>query len=322
MPTRYYVLLVLISCAAYAAASVLTAVPVAAAWPAIRRRTRDAGASARARALAAMRLLPSIIGLAFAATMAIIFIRYEPPDTTETPGLLLAAAASVTLGLGVAAAGRLLRAVSAGIECSRLLRACGRSVVRDDGTRVWVVETDYPVAAVTGIFRTKLLLSTRLFDECPPRELEAVVRHEVAHVRRRDNLVRAAMLYLPDPFACFRAGSELQQAWAQAAEESADDSAAGQHLESRAELASALVRVARMADRPAPRWMPALGFYEGTNLEHRVRRLLEAGRLSTGIPPRALAVLLALTTCWALALTEAVARELHAWMEVAVRHVP
>jgi Zn-dependent protease with chaperone function len=319
---RYYVLFVLISCAAHAAAGALTALPVAAAWPVIRRRTRDAGAGARARTLATMRLLPSLIGLAGAATIATVFVRYEPSDTTETPGLLLVAGASVTLGFGVAAAVRLARALSAGIACSRLLRACGRPRVRDDGTRVWVVDTDYPVAAVTGILRPRLLLSTRIIDECTPGELEAVVRHEVAHVRRRDNLVRAAMLYLPDPFAYSRAGREMQQAWANAAEESADDLAAGPQVAPRAELASALIRVARMDDRPAPRWVPALGFYEGANLAHRVSRLLEAGRLSTGRSPRAIAALVAVAACWALALTDPVARTLHAWMEVAVQHAP
>ena len=319
---RYYVLLVLIPCAAYATASVLTSLAVAAAWPMIRRRTRDAEATLRARAMATTRLMPALVGLMSAATIAIVFIRYEPPDTTETPGLLLVAAASVTFGLGAAAARRLAGAIAAGVVCAQLLRTCGRSMARDDGTRVWVVDTDYPVAAVTGILRPRLLLSTRIIDECTPGELEAVVRHEVAHVRRRDNLVRAAMLYLPDPFAYARAGREMQQAWANAAEESADDLAAGPQVAPRAELASALIRVARMDDRPAPRWVPALGFYEGANLAHRVSRLLEAGRLSTGRSPRAIAALVAVTACWALALTDPVARTLHAWMEVAVQHAP
>jgi Zn-dependent protease with chaperone function len=320
---RYYLLFVLITCAAYAAASVLAALTAAAAWPIVRRRTGAAEASSRARTLAALRLLPALVGAGVAAATAGAFLRYEPADTTETPGLLLVLAASLTLGLVTSAAWRLHRALAAGTACSRLLRSCGRSMACDDGTRVWVVETDYPVAAVTGIVRTQLLLSKRIIEECTPGELGAVVRHEAAHVRRRDNLVRAAMLYLPDPLAYARIGREMQRAWADAAEESADDTAAGEEPESRAELASALVRVARMADRPAPRWMPALAFYEGTNLERRIGRLLQAGLQSTaGLPAGRIAAILALAGCWALALSDAVARELHVWMELAVTYVP
>ncbi len=144
-------------------------------------------------------------------------------------------------------------------------------------SRIWLIESAYPVAAVTGLFRTRLLISTRIVSECTPRELEAVIRHEAAHVRRRDNLVRAAMRYLPDPMLLLNAGRELQTGWAAAAEEAADDEAAGPRVEARTELAAALVRVARMAEGPPPQWMPALAFYEGTNLENRVRRLLRAG---------------------------------------------
>lgn len=319
---RYYLLLVLISLAAYAAASTLAAIAASIAWPVIRRRGRQAASSARARMFAAARLMPVAAGFVFALCLSAAFLRYEPPDTTENPGLLLVAAALLTLALVISSATRIAAAVRAAVECSRLLRACGRRLVRSDGTRVWIVDTPYPVAAVTGIFRTRLLLSTRIVEECPSAELDVVVRHESAHVRRGDNLVRAAMLYLPDPLAWLQAGREMMDAWAAAAEESADDAAAGQQAEARTALASALVRVAGMSGPPAPRWMPALAFYEGTNLEQRVRRLLDPSRVPTGMPLGTVAALLALAVGGAFALTDAAARELHAWMEVAVRLVP
>jgi hypothetical protein len=319
---RYYILLALISLAAYAAASAAAAMTAAAAWPVVRRRGHAAPASARARAFAAARLLPAAAGAAFAAVLSAAFIRYEPVDTTENPGLLLVAAALLMLGTMAVSITRMMRGVRAASECTRLLRFCGRPVVRDDGTRVWIVDTPYPVAAVTGVIRTRLLLSRRLIEGCSPAELDAIVRHESAHVSRRDNLVRAAMLYLPDPLWFSGTGREMMDGWAAAAEEAADDQAAGQQLEARTALASALIRVAGMAGAPAPRWMPALAFYQGTNLEHRVRRLLDSSGTSTGISVRGVLVLLALTAGWALALTGPAARELHAWMEVAVRVVP
>jgi beta-lactamase regulating signal transducer with metallopeptidase domain len=194
--------------------------------------------------------------------------------------------------------------------------------VRDDGTRVWLVDTPYPVAAVTGLFRPRLLLSTRLLDECTAGELDAIVRHERAHVRRGDNIARAAILFLPNPLAFTSAGREMQQAWAAAAEEAADDAAAGDAAEARTALASALVRVAKMASAPVPDWMPALTFYEGTNLENRVRRLLDRRAFSKGMPATVPALFALMAAASAFALTEGSAKALHAWMELAVRYAP
>jgi beta-lactamase regulating signal transducer with metallopeptidase domain len=251
-----------------------------------------------------------------------VFVRYEPRDTTENPGMLLLIAASLTVVLIALAAARLGRAIRAEAECSRLLRTAGRRATRTDGTRVWIVDTEYPVAAVTGIFRTRLLLSTRILSECTAGEVEAVVRHEKAHVSRRDNMVRAAMLYLPDPMGFLPAGPQMQHAWAAAAEESADDAAAGCEVEGRTVLAAALVRVARMASTPAPDWVPALAFYEGTNLETRVRRLLDRGRSSNGMRWHAAMLGLVAASACAVVFSDPLASQLHAWMEVSVRLLP
>jgi beta-lactamase regulating signal transducer with metallopeptidase domain len=202
------------------------------------------------------------------------------------------------------------------------LRRSGRQWLRNDGPQIWIVDTAYPVAAVTGLFRTRLLLSTRIIHGCTPGELEAVIRHEAAHVRRRDNLVRAIMRCLPDPLLLLTAGRELEAAWAAAAEEAADDEAAGPQAADRTELAAALVRVAGMAEGPPPRWMPALAFYEGTHLEHRVRRLLSAGDGPSDATARMLTAAALAAATGALLFTPAASRQLHALMELAVRNLP
>lgn len=319
---RFYLLFALITAAAYAGASLLAAWIAAAAWPALRSRARRQAPAARARLLAACRLAPSAVGAAAALVLAGAFIRFEPRNTTEVPGLLLVGAAGLALLFSLHAGVRLARAMRSHIECTRVLRSCGRLASRPDGTRVWIVESDYPVAAVTGLFRTQLVLSTRIITECTAGEIEAVVRHERAHVSRRDNLVRAAMLALPNPLSLTRAGGEMQHEWSAAAEECADDAAAGSEEASRAALASALVRVARMARTAAPGWVPALAFYEGSNLEHRVRRLLLTHRRGTRMTAGSLVALGAAAAGSAFALTEPVAREVHAWMELAVHFVP
>jgi beta-lactamase regulating signal transducer with metallopeptidase domain len=175
---------------------------------------------------------------------------------------------------------------------------------------------------VTGLFRPRLLLSARIIAECTASELDAIVRHERAHVRRGDNLARAAILYLPNPLAFTPAGREMQHAWAAAAEEAADDDAAGDAVDGRTALASALVRVARMATAPAPDWVPALTFYEGNNLENRVRRLLDGRHGGGRVPVAGVLLSVLLFAGCAFALTDGAARQLHAWMEIAVQHVP
>lgn len=319
---RFYLLLVLIPAAAYAAASIATALAAVASWPRLRRHAGGLASGERARLLAAWRLAPVAAGSACALVLLGAFLRFEPRTTTEDPGVLLVAIAVAAMLLVVQAARRIVPALRAGLSCARLLRTCGRPVTRGDGTRMWLVDTDYPVAAVTGLFRTRLLVSTRILRECTPGEVDAVLRHEQAHVRRRDNLVRGAMLALPNPLSLMQAGSEMQHAWSAAAEESADDVAAGQEPASRTALASALVRVAKMARTPAPPWMPALAFYEGTNLEHRVRRLLGDGPSSNRMSLRTVLALTAAAGAWAFALTETAAFQVHAWMELAVRFVP
>jgi hypothetical protein len=319
---RFYVLFALITAASYATASLLAAWLAAAVWPTLRVRAQHRGPAARARLLAAWRLAPAMAGATLAAVLAGAFFRFEPRDTTEAPGALLVGAAGLALLFSLHAAVRLLRALRSHVECSRVLRASGRLVRRADGMPVWIVDTDYPVAAVTGLFRTQLVLSTRILTECTAGEIEAVVRHERAHVSRRDNLVRAAILAVPNPLSLTPTGREMQSDWSAAAEECADDAAAGGEEEARTALASALVRVARMTRTPAPGWIPALAFYEGSNLEHRVRRLLMGRGGGSRITPGPVLALLAAAAGAALALTETAAREVHVWMELAVHFVP
>ena len=319
---RYYILFALITLGTYAAAALATAIAVSLSSPLLRRRIALRPAVERARNLAMARLLPIAAGAFATLLTGSMFVRYEPRDTAETPGLLLLAFALSTVVFSAAAAGRLVTSLRAGSACARLLRQCGRRWARADGQRIWIVESAYPVAAVTGLFRTQLLISTRIMTECTPRELEAVIRHETAHVHRRDNLVRAAMRFLPDPLLLLEAGRQLQADWAAAAEEAADDEAAGPRVEARTELASALVRVARMAEGPPPHWMPALAFYEGTNLENRVKRLLRAG---TGARTASALQLVAATLVFAtgaLLLGDGISMKLHGAMELAVRYLP
>lgn len=70
---------------------------------------------------------------------------------------------------------------------------------------------DRPLALVCGVWRPTLLVSTWMLEHLDPRELEAVLAHEVGHLLRRDYLLtwlatvlRDAFCYLPTSWIAFR----------------------------------------------------------------------------------------------------------------------
>ena len=52
-----------------------------------------------------------------------------------------------------------------------------------------ILSSEFPEPGVCGIWRPKLVLPKRVVEALTDQELEAVLLHELAHVRRRDNLV-------------------------------------------------------------------------------------------------------------------------------------
>ena len=319
---RYYVLLAFLVAGAYATGAILTAVGVAAVWPRLLRSVAMMAARQRAQLLAALRAAPFAVGLTASIAFSGVFLRFEPRDTTESPGLLLVAAAAAAGVLLVMASVRALYSLRASRDCARLLRTSGARSHGTDPMDLWVVDTPYPIAAVAGLLRPRLLVSSRLLRECPPEEMDAILRHEAAHIRRRDNVLRAFMLAVPDPLQFGATGRAIQTAWAAAAEQAADDEAAGDRPERRADLAAALVRVARMAQGPRPRWADGVAFYEGSNLEERVQRLL--GPASVGGRARLVSVLAVMLILASIMIVTAdpIAFRVHGLMEAAVNHLP
>lgn len=277
----------------------------------------------RARLWMALRFLPSGSGLIASTGFAVAFARYEPRDTSEQTGfvLLLMAASAVLLMSG--AAWRVGRAAWNTACCHRLVMRLGEPIQTPAfPLPAWRVPIDFPLAAVSGILRPRLVLSTRILQECPPGELAAVLRHEAAHARRHDNLTRACLLGCPDALGLFTAGRTFIAGWHHAVEEAADEEAAGSDPAARLTLAATLVRVGRMSAGNRPSWMPALALYDGHSLENRVRRLL-AGDSDQVHPRHRMALRVAGALMAAAALWVATGpRLLHGFMEWGVRNLP
>jgi len=188
--------------------------------------------------------------------------------------------AGMRLARALRASGRVgKRLVLLGVPLSPRLSAAVRSVAPKFGmppARFKEVSLHDPVSLTCGFLRPTCVFSSALVSGLSAAELEAVVAHEAAHVKRRDNLARIlvaawdALAFLVPPLR------HLSDQWKQQAEMAADELAAsktGRPIE----LASALVRVGRMRQvgRDAA-LASSFAVAEWGLLTRRVKRLLAA----------------------------------------------
>ena len=130
--------------------------------------------------------------------------------------------------------------------------------------------------AMAGLIRPRLIVSAVARHALSPEEMSVALRHERAHAGSRDNLKRLLMLIAPDALPFLRAGfAPIESAWKKFAEWAADDEAAGDDAQRSVNLASALVRVARIGAGPAA---PLITSLTDGDLPVRVGRLLEGVR--------------------------------------------
>jgi Zn-dependent protease with chaperone function len=162
-----------------------------------------------------------------------------------------------------------------------------------------------PLLAVAGLGRPKLLVSDAAARMLDAAELEVAIRHELAHVRHRDNLKKLVLR-----FCAFPSLPTLERAWLQAAEMDADDEAVRDER-SALDLASALIKASRFSPRvSAPELAMDLVSHAPGAVPARVDRLL-AWKPRVPPSPRwlpialpaalATAMVAGLTYMWALA---------------------
>ena len=129
-------------------------------------------------------------------------------------------------------------------------------------------------------------------------ELEAVLAHEVAHVRRRDPLRLFVLRGLASTLFWLPAIRRLVEDLADEAEIAADDAVAPSH---RLALASAILRVARAHVHTVDTSEPAIGFHRDHMIERRIRRMAgEAPLVVSHVSRRSIAAAaIALLAVWA-----------------------
>lgn len=189
--------------------------------------------------------------VAFGVVLGLVlpaFVELEPPSTREGLNPLLAVGALLGVAILLGICVRLVKMlIATSRQQSRWLTEAHR--LHDDGLSVFVLPTDMPVMAVTGLLAPKIFVSQSIVSALSQEELAAALSHESAHVRARDNLKQLLLriTQLPRRFggsACFRT-------WISASEVVADRNAIAQGT-APYHLASALVKVARLSAGTAP----------------------------------------------------------------------
>ena len=145
------------------------------------------------------------------------------------------------------------------------------------------IDHPFPVVAMAGLGKPRLLVARRVLASCDPQELAAIVAHERAHERAHDNLKGWLLQCAPDVLAWMPEGRLVERAWRQAAELEADAAAAS--ATSREDVAAAIVKVARLALGVPPLRVALPGFHEGGCVAERVERLLGTAP-SDAVPDR------------------------------------
>jgi Zn-dependent protease with chaperone function len=126
-----------------------------------------------------------------------------------------------------------------------------------------------PAMIAAGIARPRVLVSAAVESMLSVQELRSALNHEVAHVRRRDNLKKLLLCVV-----AFPGMAALEAAWLEATEMAADDAAVANAAEA-LDLASALIKLSRIASaEPSVDLTAALLHSPALVLNSRVERLI------------------------------------------------
>ena len=243
---------------------------------------RKCSARTRAEILFVMRIGPPVLAIvAIAAFMIPSYLTYEPHATDET----------VSWKLGTLAT---LSAIGVGLAISRGIRSwlATRSLLKDwmaASTRIelesihvptYVLDHSFPIIAVVGAFRPRLFIANHVLESLSEEELAAAIAHEYGHLAARDNFKRSVMRVSRAALLLIPCGRSLDRAWSEASESAADEHAAQESSFVALNLASALVRIARMIPTGQRQVIPPsvsafLAGEDSPGVKVRVRRLVE-----------------------------------------------
>jgi beta-lactamase regulating signal transducer with metallopeptidase domain len=232
--------------------------------------------SSAARLLFVVRMLP--LTLTLFAVLAFCIPSYlwlEPEAAGEKIGLVCFLTAVLGAAIWAVAIVRVVHAVRG---TARYLHRCerhGKQISMPGETAPALLLKDKsPVLAVAGVVHPRLVISRRVMRGLTAEQIDAALRHERAHRAAGDNLKRFLMLLAPDVLPFLRGFVTLEHRWAKAIEWAADDQASAGDPRRALSLADALVRVARMGNKPQLSYLSSSLMADDHDLSDRVDRLL------------------------------------------------
>jgi len=282
----------------------LASVAAAACWRFIERPLQTRSARTRAEFLFAMRVGPPALAFISVALFLVpSYVVYEPYATVEVVSKKLATLTILSVMGGTFALWRALRSWFA----TRSLRKEWLShavQITLGGTSVptFRFANSFPIIAVVGTVRPRLFIAEHVLETLSKEELTAAIAHECGHLSAYDNLKRSLLRACRDALMIVPCGRSLDRAWAEAAECAADEHAAQQNAATALNLASALVKIAKMIPVGARASVPMAAFLVGVEetrgVKARVRRLLEIASNSCrhSVPNPAIARILPATS--------------------------
>jgi beta-lactamase regulating signal transducer with metallopeptidase domain len=220
-----------------------------------------------ARLLFGLRIFPVVVSALITLVFALpAFLLLESGVVDEDLGTLVFSVCSLLL----LAAG-LFRVVTAQARTARVVADWmeGASVL-DAGAiaPTFQARPGIPLLLLFGVCRPKVLVSETTVALLSSDELRVSVRHEVEHMRARDNLKKLIVHCFPFPGM-----AGLESAWQEAAELAADDAAVSSRREA-IDLAAALVKLSALAPvQGAPAFTTGLTDVS-MSVQLRVERLL------------------------------------------------
>ena len=259
----------------------LASVAAAACWRFIERPLQICSARTRAEILFAMRVGPPAVALISVALFLVpSYVVYEPYSSGEVVSKKLATPAILS-AIGVAFA--LWRALRSWLATRSLRRQWLANAVQISISGIsipsFLIANSFPIVAVVGTLRPRLFIAEHVLEILNEEELTAAIAHEGGHLSAHDNFKRSLLRVCRDVLMIVPCGRALDRAWAEAAECAADEQAARKDSETALNLASALVKIAKMVPVGAHAAMPMAAFLVGVEetrgVKARVRRLLE-----------------------------------------------
>lgn len=260
----------------YCAASIA----VSLGWRWLTARIHENSARDLADFFFALRIFPFLTAVAITGAFTVpSFLLLEPRSISEPVGLIpgvLAFCGAAFGAFGVLNAASALRRVRTAIA---LWTRDAQPIETAGSVPILKISGAVPPVTVAGILRARVLLSDKAQQLLSRSELRTALKHELAHVRRRDNFRKLLLR-----FVAFPGMRPLESAWFEATEMAADDAAVASSTEA-LDLAAALVKLSQFAvDRPAD-LTAALVHCPPSAMNARVTRLIAWNeRLSASTP--------------------------------------